>query len=554
MRFFERLKKKHYIQCGLAILLTSIFLYLTSSLWLGRGIIVSFDAETVKDFTYQVFYIEEKGKGFNPKPVSKGIKLGKHKVEIVLPIENLLRFRLDIGINPEKVIIKNLKLIGSKTIKLNYNEFEKNQIDSFMADEEMIILSSNKVDPYITYKSELNLPAGAIISWYTLIIWATLSFLVLNKLVRYLAKFKLEEKYSRIDIIMLVVFFGLCFIPISRISDAEKSEQENRMLTKYNPLWQDGQFNYQFGTDFEKWYNDRFLGRDFILTLYNKLKYHIAPLSGNDKVLIGKESWLFLKDNNGMRNYANITELSEKKMQKGLDYLRAINEWCKKNGKNFYYVIAPDKSKIYGEYYRLIYKQRSDDYSLGNQFKDYIKKNSDINVIYLYDILMKNKDKGLLYYKHDTHWTYLGGYYGYKAIMEVLNMPAKSFEFKDISSLHDLEKLLNGLVDKDNEQYKIGEVKNYCNVKGRAQSVCTNSEGNKRLFMLRDSFADGYIRYLSANFNKIQTHHYDNYQFSLENLEFIKNNADVVIMETVERLIPFYILSKSVPQTLIKKD
>ncbi|MBR1600191.1 MAG: hypothetical protein IJ677_01280 [Alphaproteobacteria bacterium] len=324
-----------------------------------------------------------------------------------------------------------------------------------------------------------------------------------------------------------------------------------------------------YGVQFDAWYNDHFFGRDAMTGLYQNIKYFIAPMVGNDKVLVGKDGWLFSKlNNNSMNNYANNTILSEYKLQQGLNYLIAIDSWCKKKGKEFYYVIAPDKSKIYGEYYRLIKKQRADEYGIGNQFANYIKKNSNIKVIYLRDVLIKNKDKGLLYYKLDTHWNDLGAYYGYKALMKLMKMPEKSYEFDKVSydshqhinmgysGTGDLDRMLGSVFLKDSTMYHKLKQKNksLCksyNINAR-RNECNNINEKKNLYMLRDSFGGALLYYLSYDFNKIHTNNNMD-SISVADLKDIEQNYDIVILENVERYIP-QILNKKFPQNLIKEN
>ena len=94
-------------------------------------------------------------------------------------------------------------------------------------------------------------------------------------------------------------------------------------------------------------------------------------------------------------------------------YLSDVDDWATKNGKTFYYVIAPDKNKIYGENIVNINKIRPDSEGRANQVVKYLKDNTTVKVIYPYEALMNNKDKGLLYYKKDTHWNYFGAYFLY---------------------------------------------------------------------------------------------------------------------------------------------
>lgn len=98
-----------------------------------------------------------------------------------------------------------------------------------------------------------------------------LAFLFSYKLLTYAAKFKIIEKKSRIDIVFVLVFIGLLFVPMSHISNAEKSFQENRTLTKFPSFIR----NNNFGKQFESWFSDRFAGREAVISVYNKIKYDL---------------------------------------------------------------------------------------------------------------------------------------------------------------------------------------------------------------------------------------------------------------------------------------
>ena len=209
-------------------------MWLSLGLWGKKTMIVSFDAEAVKDLQYQVFYTtEEKGKFNEKQSVKKIVKKGKSRVEIVLPIDEIVKFRLDLGNNSEKLIISNLKLIGKDMVKFNdFSKFNFRNIDKKELSENKLVTDIKHRDPNIFYKENLFLKAKTIIDWHLFIILVTFYFFVTYKVVKYLAKFKIEKNYSRIDIVMLGVFFALLFVPMSKISDAEKSVQENRMLAK----------------------------------------------------------------------------------------------------------------------------------------------------------------------------------------------------------------------------------------------------------------------------------------------------------------------------------
>lgn len=109
------------------------------------------------------------------------------------------------------------------------------------------------------------------------IIIITLAYMVCYKLVQYLARFKIVENNSRIDIVFAVCVIAFMFVPVLHINRDEISVQENRTLAKYVPLIDDdsGAINYNFGKDFESWFNDRFFGRKQFIKTSKKIDMYI---------------------------------------------------------------------------------------------------------------------------------------------------------------------------------------------------------------------------------------------------------------------------------------
>lgn len=540
-KFFYKLSNKHYIQCSLTISLTVIVLWLTTSLWINnRLIVIKFASLAEKDIQYQIFYTESDSQNFNEhQSVSQNVKSGYQKVKFVLPIDKIVKFRLDIGRQPEKIIISGLKINGRHKILPDYNEFHQNQIDKLIIKGRRLHIESMHDDPFLIYKKPLNLLGKIQVDWCRFIIVSTLTFLLMYKLVYYLADFKLRQQYSRIDIVFLTIFFGLLFIPMSHFSDAEKSEKENRMLAKYPQfLIKNKGINNNFGKQFNEWFNDRFNSRDMLISLYNEI-YKLQNIEQTDKVLVGKNGWMFYKLDNGYDNFANRIKLSEKDMQKGLEYLKSIDLWCQKNGKEFYYIIAPDKNKIYGEHYRIVKKVAPDSNGIGYQFINYIKKHSKIKAAYLRDDIMRHKNKELLYYKNDTHWNYLGAYYGYITLMNLMNKPSLdvSFEKTDNHEPGDLTNMYRKI--EESTIYNKPKLEKWIQCSGgedRNSRKCINPEKTTNIFMLRDSFATALMPYLSLTFKN--SDFVWRYNITKKDLDFIKQNVDIVILENVERYTP----------------
>ena len=397
------------------MLLTCVVIYFTSALLLSKNIVVSFNAEAKKEIQYQVFYTEAKGQGMNEKQsVRKNIKSGSQKVEILLPIEKIVKIRLDIGSHPEEVIISDLQVKGSKNVKFNYNEFNKNQIDKYETKGNKLYIASNQGDPYIWYKQELNLPAGMQIDWCRLIIISVLAFLLMYKFVQYLSKFKIEKHHSRIDIVMLAVFFALLFLPMSHISDAEKSEQENRMLAKKPQLTIDvGGYN-NYGVQFDTWYNDHFFGRDWMMGLYNNyISSSISRFTQNERAIQTSDGMIF---NKGILDKLS-KPISEQIKKKISDNIAMLQKFAADNDIDLYIMVPPSKEDIYKSKLKKIYSNIDENYSIVYDLQEYIKEKNNLNIIYPRKVYMK-KYKDLTHSPTDHHWTEFGAFLGYNELID----------------------------------------------------------------------------------------------------------------------------------------
>lgn len=353
-----------------------------------------------------------------------------------------------------------------------------------------------------------------------------------------------------IDKIFLGLFFLLLFIPMTKISHENVSKRENRVLAKFPVLFVENHFNEKFTSEFESWFNDRFNGRRKLIHYHTKLKEPLDNFSQNEWVYYGNEGWLFYKGNNSLDNFQNKTVFSEEELKIVSQYLSDIDNWARQNGKLFYFLIAPDKNKIYGEHITSLRKIRPNKESRANQFIKYLKENTSVKVVYPYQSLLNNKAKGLLYYKQDTHWNDFGSYIAYSELLNVIKKDHKNikniYPSKYKKVLHetgDLSKMINFAISKDQSKYLEPEMTNESLCKYQTEDEdprkgfeCKNKSKPLKVVVFRDSFADALTRYLNNTFSFVK---YEwRWDITKTDLEYIKNNADIIILETVERSIP----------------
>ena len=238
-----------------------------------------------------------------------------------------------------------------------------------------------------------------------------LSFLFSYKFVQYVARFKILEHHSRIDIVFLCVFFALLFVPMLKINPADKSLQENRMLAKYPALFVSNGLNLKFGSLFEKWFNDRFLGREWLIKIHDSLKFYLNKYYANTKVFTGKDGWMFFQ---GDRKEFLFSEKQKQDIYRGVE---ALNKFCNQHEIKCYLEVVPAKSSIVPEaVFRKDFFQDAEIIPLLSSLSDKI----GIDIIFPLEELKQAHKKDYVYFKTDHHWTEWGAYIGYKAFIEKL--------------------------------------------------------------------------------------------------------------------------------------
>ena len=407
-------------------------------------------------------------------------------------------------------------------------------------------VSPDKENYSLVLSDNMEVKGQVAVDVRVLIILAAVCVMSFWKIVTYLAAFKLMENHSRLDILFTAVFFVLLFIPSLKLNHDEISETENRTLAKYYSFMQSGSVFGDYGKKFDSWYNDRFFGREYLIRRFDKLKNKINIKNGKQKAFEGKDGWLFYQAENSIENYSNILIYSKEDLKSVGVYLDSIDKWCEKNNKKFYFMISPDKNKIYGEYYPdYIKKENSDDKSRANQLISYLAQNTAVKVIYPYSELIKMKSENTVYYKNDTHWTPLGAYYAYSLLMsevkKTVSIKAYSaVKFNRIKNVRgDLSTMLIDSKPDNVTEYLVPEVDNTysdslaAKPESDADRTISSKNGAIKAVVFRDSFSNAFIPYFGNTFEK--TYMFWRYEVNDKDLDFMKSNADIVILEVVER-------------------
>ena len=309
------------------------------------------------------------------------------------------------------VEISNITLRNGKYKLDDLKQFSNSTGKLDIKNNSLIIYPNNNVINLV-YKKTLQVRTAIKFDLKLFVIILVLTYLLAYKLSNYVADFKSVKEKSRIDILFLTIFFIFLFIPMSHINQDEISKQENRSLAKWQPfITQNGEINYDFGKNFNEWFNDRFNLRQYFINFKNSVTMLI--LNKCEKGLFDKNSGI---------TYMNwdLGHIDIKIVKNNFKALYSLNNYCKLHNIKLYILVVPQKSDIYPTKCNYI----KDDYKHDEFLKyiHYLQQENKIKIVYPYEEMKKVADKGdLLYFKTEHHWTDDGAFIGYKELMKIIN-------------------------------------------------------------------------------------------------------------------------------------
>lgn len=233
---------------------------------------------------------------------------------------------------------------------------------------------------------------------------------------------------NKIVKILFIIFVGCILISgiIFLNFTGDVSEKENRALAKFpNRL----PFHEAFPKEFDEWVNDRVGLREMANNFYRKYsKYDFSHYTISKRALIGEDNWLFFNDEGDVVKYfQGRLRPSKESLDKVSEIVIELESFCHENNIKCYFMIPPNKTTIYSEYYPKWIKVLNNEKGY-NIIYDYLSQKG-IDLTNLYDLFMKEKEKnnGYLYYKAGTHWNKYGGYIAYYDIASKIKKDFPTF-------------------------------------------------------------------------------------------------------------------------------
>ncbi len=217
---------------------------------------------------------------------------------------------------------------------------------------------------------------------------------------------------------------------------------------------------------------------------------------------------------------------------------------------------APNPATVYSDQMpEDLIDQVPDSQSRLEQFNAAMNGISGVTALSITDAMTEAKNTGKLYYQTDTHWTEIGAYYGYRAIIDEIaktSPSVKPYELSDfeityttdkggdLAEFLKIEKRVSERVPHLSPLYKSTIITEYYKpdtISRPEQTADFLSKSSDRslpiAYMIRDSYSMQMIPYIGEHFSKLYYEEMWNYEFDFDVLEELK--PDYVIMVCAER-------------------
>lgn len=346
---------------------------------------------------------------------------------------------------------------------------------------------------------------------------------------------RMQKMYLALFIILICLPRFLCLIFEKYIDSAN---YENRIPAE-KPAFHIDTFK-DYPSEYEAYFNDNLPFRNVLISLNSWVNYCVFKSSSSERVILGKNKWLFYgdtNDGNSIADYEGTNAFSDEEIQAMKDVCRSTQNRLEEMGIQLAIVIPPNKERVYSEYMPDCYTFKE---SSRTDLMIEELKNEDIHVIDLKNDLLNRKSDYPLYYPYDTHWNQLGAYVGACSILNSWGYPTEDLSELTILSAAkrggDLANMLNlsNLVFDDGAEYSIQESYSGDGTQlsdGFLYFKNPDAPIAKTVFLLGDSFREAMKPALCKYFSDVYIVPRGSYTYTM--LE--QAGPDYMIVEYVER-------------------
>ena len=222
---------------------------------------------------------------------------------------------------------------------------------------------------------------------------------------------------------VIVLFAAAMWAPLVWMFLGFKDSHPNdeRRILAQMPRFVRGKTWSSYATGFTAYFHDHFGLRNFLIATHALLRVKGLGVTTSREVVLGKDGWLFYAGDKSMEDYRGTLPFTDGELNAWVELFRRRQEWFTQRAIFMLVVITPDKQSIYPDLLPSSVKRVRDKVRL-DQLMAALPPSYKDQVLDLRGPLLAAKVTNRnLYYRTDSHWTSLGAYTAYLAIVEALS-------------------------------------------------------------------------------------------------------------------------------------
>jgi len=363
------------------------------------------------------------------------------------------------------------------------------------------------------------------------------------------------------DWLVVCIFAALLWLPTFDFFtgiDVTRPPDENRLPAPKPKLTERSFSGFQNYTgDTEIYFNDHFGFRKRLIRWCQQWKAGLYHDYSGHKVVVGQHGWLFTGELQMIEHYLGMQQFTPAQLRSWQQLLEKRRDWLAARGIKYLFVIPPDKHSVYPEELPgwLQNAAPTNRVTKLDQFVQYMKANSTVEILDLRPSMLAAKTTAPLYLQNDTHWNQFGSFIGAQDVIHSLSkdfanlQPLKLADYRWTNSPTAKGDLLSFLgVQRPEKNYfeftpqspgLVPQVQASENVVStwktrKPGAISENSSANMgTMIIFGDSFCHGWHLYLGSRFQRIFFFG-ENREFNVRIIE--ENHPQVVVNEMLERM------------------
>jgi len=368
---------------------------------------------------------------------------------------------------------------------------------------------------------------------------------------------KREQLHNRGAVWTVAAFFAALWLPLLWSlfePDSTLSRTEKRRLAPLPEIGLGLEDLAAFPSKMDTYYDDHMGFRDWLIHGHAYLKIRWLGVSPSDRLIVGKDGWLFLGHRNAIDQYRGVAPFTPRQLRRWKRILVERRDWLAQRGIEYLVVLVPNKHSMYPEFMPDNLPRVSDESQL-SELARFLDQHSDVPVLDLRPALERARREHRIYHKTDTHWNDIGAYAAYQAILARLEQKLPGLrhasptpvrfgklttrgmglaQLVGLSETCPEERLVLTPTEPRAEIPPSERVRYEERVRKQLPvALGTRDPSLPRALMFRDSFANALVPYLSENFERILYV----WERNLDPRIVEKESPDVVIQQLTERFL-----------------